>query len=249
MKFFVFVFSIIIFAQGVGAQDFAVPPLRHHVNDYASILPAQTERQLNNTLTAVKDKTGIELVVLTVSSLDGVPIESASIKVVDQWKLGTAKEDKGLLLFVALKDRKIRIEVGQGLEGTLTDADSKRIIDQSMVPLMRSQNYSDAIVLATFQMLSTAAPETDFKPFYEGHIQSQSLKKPSRKKSSWIIIVFWILLIFFGGRSGLLPLILLGGMGRGHYRGGGGFGGGGFGGGGGLGGGGGFSGGGASGGW
>ena len=235
-----------LFAATVAAQDFQVPQLKSHVNDYANVLPSGTERQLQSILSQVKAKTGVELVVLTVPSLYGLPIEQASIQVVDKWQLGTSKEDKGLLLFLSLQEKRLRIEVGQGLEGFLTDAHSKRIIDQTMVPLLKTGDYGSAILVGTFQMLERALPDQDISLFYE-NIDRKRLSPNSRSKGKGdlIVIILFFLFIIFGGRSGLLPLLLLGGMGGGR---GGGFGGGGFGGGG-LGGGGGFSGGGASGGW
>ncbi len=240
------IFLVVGLSDRVQAQEFEVPSLKRHVNDYGGVLPRAMEQQLNAILAQVKQRTEIELAVLTVPSLNGVPIEMASIQVTDQWKLGTAKGDKGLLLMLAIKDRKIRIEVGQGLEGDLTDAESRRIIDQTMTPLLKSGDFNNAIMLATFQMLQTAAPNTDMKTFYEG-VDERQLRRSSQRRSgkgNLLVLLFWIFIFFIGGRSGMLPLLFLGGaMGRGGYRGGGGFGGGGFGGGGG------FSGGGASGGW
>lgn len=228
------------------SQDFEVPPLKSHINDYGNVISKRAENQLNSILDQVKKKTNIELAVLTVETLNDVPIEMASIQVTDQWKLGTAEGDKGLLLMLAIKDRKLRIEVGQGLEGNLTDAESRRIIDHTMVPLLKSGDVTNAIFVGTYQMLERAAPEENIKSFYENIDERVLQKREGRKssKGSLLVILIWIIIIFFGGRSGLLPLLLLGGMGGGGYRGGGG----GFGGGG-LGGGGGFSGGGASGGW
>ncbi len=245
---FVIYFSL----HKVNAQEFVVPELKNHVNDYGNVLSRSAENQLNSILSQVKKNTTIELAVLTVNSLQGLPIEMASIKVTDQWQLGTAEGDKGLLLLLSIKDRKIRIEVGQGLEGTLTDVQSRRIIDYTMVPLLKSGDFTNAIMVGTFQMLQTAAPEVDMKRYYE-NIDERTLQNSTKRlsnKKNLFMILFWIVLIFFGGRSGFLPLFLLSGLGgRGYggggYRGGGGFGGGG----GGLGGGGGFSGGGASGGW
>ncbi len=232
-------------------QDFKVPALKSHINDYGNVIPKGAENQLNSILNEIKKKTNIELAVLTVETLNNVPIEMASIQVTDQWQLGSAKEDKGLLLMLAIKDRKLRIEVGQGLEGNLTDVESRRIIDHTMVPLLKSGDFTNAIFVGTYQMLERAAPEANIKAFYE-NIDERVLQKGKGRKSSrgsLLVILIWIIIIFFGGRSGFLPLLLLGGMGGRGYRGGfGGGGGGGFGGGG-LGGGGGFSGGGASGGW
>ncbi len=241
--------GVFFFCPLLWAQDFQVPPLKSHVIDSAKVLPSNTESQLNKILSQVKSKTGIEMAILTVDTLGNVPIEVASIQVTDKWRLGTAKDDKGVLLLLAIKDRKLRLEVGQGLEGNLTDADSNRIIEQTMVPLLKNQDYVAAVLLGSYQALVTAAPDQDIKSFFEGVpvLQKQRPVGERRSARGLIVLLFWIVLIFTGGRSGFLPLLLLGGLGGGSRGGRGGFGG--FGGGGGLGGGGGFSGGGASGGW
>lgn len=227
--------------------EFKIPPLRSHVNDYAGILSRSTEDQLNEILSTVKQKTGIELAILTVESLGGLEIEQASIQVTDQWKLGTVKEDKGVLLMAAIQDRKLRIEVGQGLEGTLTDLRSRRIIDYSIVPLMKSGDYNAAFWVGSFKILEDADPNFDFKPYFDSTEMGREIRRPPRHSSStvflWIVLFIVIVLI--------LPRLPPGFGGGGYHGGrwgGGGFGGrGGFGGG--MGGGGGFSGGGASGGW
>ncbi len=246
IKSLFFAFLVFSLANNLVAQDFEVPKLTSHVNDNARVIPAETEQQLQWILSQIKAQTGVELVVLTVESLDGLPIEQASIQVVDKWKLGSQKEDKGLLLFLSLQEKRLRIEVGQGLEGFLTDAHSKRIIDQTMVPLLKNGDFGSAFILGTFQMLEKALPDQDISTFYENFYGKglSTTSSRSKGKGDLVIILLFIIFLIFGGRSGLLPLLLLGGMGggRGGFRGGGGFGGG-------LGGGGGFSGGGASGGW
>ncbi len=99
-----------------------VPALRSAVTDQAGILSPATRQQLESALRQIQKIGGTQLAVLTVPDLAGLTIEQASIRVVDAWKLGSKKDDKGLLLMVARDERKVRIEVGQGLEGVLTDA-------------------------------------------------------------------------------------------------------------------------------
>ncbi len=240
-------FFLIVIGGIQANAKFEAPPIRAHINDNANIIPRKVESALNSILAQVKSESGIEMAVLTLKTLQNVPIEVASIDIVDKWKLGEAQGDKGLLLLVSMKERKLRIEVGQGLEGELTDAESKRIIDQTMVPLLKSGDTGNAIYLGVYQILKTANPTGNYDNLFAN---APSHKKRSRK-GSFIGNIIWILLFafFFAGRSGLLPLLFLGSggfRGRGGFSGGGGFGGGGgsFGGGGG-----GFSGGGASGGW
>lgn len=238
-----------------GAADFVVPPLTGPVVDDAQVLGRNGERVISSALRALREKGGSQITVLTVRSLEGLPIEQASIRVVDQWKLGGLKTDNGVLLLIAPNERKLRIEVGQGLEGVLTDADSKRIIDQSMRPLLRSGDFDSAVIVGVYQIALKTDPDIDLTPYLEGKLRGAS-REPGEgvPVRVWMILAILVLFFFLGGghrgrRSrfyGWGP----GGWGGGSFGGGGGRGwGGGSGGGGWSGGGGGFSGGGASGDW
>ncbi len=239
------------------ADDFRVPPLRGPVNDEARMVSSKFEGALGSALKKLYEGRGTQISVLTVENLGGLSIEDASIRVVDEWKLGGQKSDRGVLLMLAKSERTIRIEVGQGLEGDLTDAHSKRIIDEAMVPLLRSGHVEAALLVGVSQIVSRTDPDFDFKSMVE---QGGFSYQPRGKKgiSIFEILLFlFIFLVVVGSRGGLLGFLLGVGLGR-HSRGGlgrysGGLGGGlggGFGGGGGWsGGGGGFSGGGASGRW
>ena len=131
------------FATLAFALDF--PALTGRVVDQANILPAATRAQIETKLASLEDKSGIQLVVATVSSLQGSDIETFSVDLARAWKLGEAKKNNGLLLLVAPNERKVRIEVGYGLEGTMTDALSKVIIQNAIVPKFRSGDYGGGI--------------------------------------------------------------------------------------------------------
>jgi uncharacterized protein len=143
---------------------------------------------------------------------------------------------------VAKAERRIRIEVGQGLEGNLPDAHAKRIIDEAMTPLFRSGNVDQGILVGVYQIAQRVHPDLDVVPLFQGSPQRdwQTAHRSGRGIGALLTILF-LLLLLFGGRG--MGGALLGGS-RGGYGGGGFGGGGGF-----SGGGGGFSGGGASGGW
>lgn len=235
--------------------DFTVPALTGPVVDDAGVLSSRTVRALERGLYALKEKGGSQINVLTVKSLEGLTIEQAGIKVLDAWKLGGQKTDNGAILLVAPNDRKVRIEVGQGLEGNLTDADSKRIIEESILPLFRTGDFDSGILVGVYQITRKTDPEFDIKPYFE----AQARQRPAREHDGprfWIflaILAFLFLSRLFGGgrgggggaATGFILGSILGGMGRGGgYGGGYGGGGGGWSGGGGSG-----SGGGASGGW
>jgi uncharacterized protein len=130
----------------VQAQD--VPPLTGHVNDYADLLGPEAEARVESELAGLEDETGAQVVILTEPSLEGGSLEEFTIRVAETWKLGRAEQDDGVLIFVSRDDRKIRIEVGYGLEGAIPDAYAKRIIDEQMVPSFRAGDYEGGLAAA-----------------------------------------------------------------------------------------------------
>jgi uncharacterized protein len=216
--------------------EFEVPRLTGPVMDQVGLLTRSDERELTQLLYDFNRRGVAQVQVLIVPSLEGMPIEQATIQITDKWKLGDEKKDNGVLFLVSTQERAMRIEVGQGLEGAIPDIYAKRIISDQVIPLFRSKKYSTGIVVGTHQILALADKEFG---------QEKNLDVEESKGSNLPagIIILVLIIISILGRFG-------GGRGR-YYGGGGGFGGGGFGGGGGgwSGGGGGFSGGGASGNW
>ncbi len=244
--------SALLIISSAGAAEFEVPALRSAVTDRAGILSQTTREHLESALQQLLLVGGTQLAVLTLPDLAGLTIEQASIRVVDEWKLGAKQADTGVLLLVARDERKVRIEVGQGLEGTLTDAYSKRIIDEGITPLFRQGDMNGGVVIGVYQIARLTNPDVDLRPYLEGQLRQRG--SGSRREASPWATLFGVLLLLavFSTRMGFLPFLLMGGLGGSRGRGGmggfgGGLGGGGFGGF--SGGGGGFSGGGASGGW
>ena len=116
------------------------------VHDDAHILQQSTIDQLEKRLKSYEDSTSNQIAILIVQSLDGSPIEEYSIRVAEKWKLGQKGKDNGVLLILAVDYHKIRIEVGQGLEGVLTDALSSRIIRNEIAPALRRGDYDDGVI-------------------------------------------------------------------------------------------------------
>lgn len=229
------------------AQEFTVPPLERPVQDEAKLFSPEMVAELSQWLREIHSQGGPQIQVLAVDSLNGVPVESASIKVVEAWKLGGDKLDNGILLLISKSDRKIRLEVGQGLEGDLPDVVAKRIIARIISPLFKSGQLDKGLYEGIIAIVGYAAPQ-----FLKGHeskdIEGDSNGSRMGPLKSLFLIGIFLLFFFFN--------ILSGGLfssrrfrGGGGFYGGGGFGGGGRSSGGWSGGGGGFSGGGASGDW
>lgn len=122
-----------------------VPPLKGRVNDYAGMLSPAAAARIENRLAEFERSTSNQLVVLTVPSLEGDDIDGFSIRVAEQWKPGQAGKDNGVLLILAQKERKVRIEVGMGLQGVLTDLTSGRIIRDVMRPHFRGGDFDRGI--------------------------------------------------------------------------------------------------------
>lgn len=156
-------------AIGSAAHALDVPPLAGRVVDLTHVLPSSTAAQLSERLQAHEDKTTNQLAVLIVPSLEGEPLFDFSHRVASTWKLGQKGTDNGALLLVAIKDRKVRIEVGYGLEGTLTDARSAQIIRNEIVPRFRAGDYAGGITAGVDAILKTiegtyTAPERPVGP-------------------------------------------------------------------------------------
>ena len=238
-------FATLVAALLIVTQSHAleVPKLEGRVNDRAGLLPPDAKARLEQKLEAHEKATGQQFAVLTLKSLEGDPLEDFSIRTVEAWKLGSEKNDEGLLLLVVKDDRKIRIEVGHGLEGSITDALSARLIRQEMAPHFKAGDYAGGIEAGIDRLIRHETP---------GAPQEIADRPPARHDGPPLGIVLALLLFL---SPLLVPILLAGQKGRfggrgrrgGFYGGfGGGFGGGSFGGGFGGSSGGGFSGGGGS---
>jgi uncharacterized protein len=243
-------------ASAVYAVDFPVPPPAPVV-DLAGIIDDAVESKLNQYLRELEQKTTAQVAVLTVKSLDGQSLEDLSLTIAhDKWQLGQKGKDNGVLVMVALKDRKYRIEVGYGLEGILPDSLVGAVGRQYLVPYFKKGDYSNGLYAAVLVIANEIASEANVKITGLPTVKKVQPAKTGQRSSGLfgkiisVLIFLVIFFIFIRNPRSFLALLLLSSMGgrSGHWgRSGGGFGGGGFGSFGG--GGGGFGGGGASGGW
>jgi uncharacterized protein len=251
------------------AQFKPVPALAARVTDQAGMLDASQRQRLEAVLADYEARTGSQIAVLLVKSTEPEAIEQYGIRVTDQWKLGRKGVDDGVLLLVARDNpsslRRLRIEAGRGVQGVLTDAQSKRVLQDVIAPYFRKNQYYEGLVAGVGAIATLLNQEKFPAP--------QQARQPAPQEDAgsslfgiiFVIAGIFMLLSFFrprrsrlsgggwgSGATGFIIGNVLGNMGRGGYRGGGfggGGGGGGFGGGGFSGGGGSFDGGGASGDW
>lgn len=262
-------------AQPLAAQPF--PELTGPVVDGANIIPPAEEAALTGKLAALEQQTSRQLVVATVPDLGGLEIEDYGVQLGRKWGIGTREADNGAILLVAPNQRRVRVEVGLGLEPILTDAFSNRVIEDTIVPRFRSGDFPGGITAGTDALIAQlqAPPEVAERAVLEAARERQA--RGSRQQGGgagllpmlfWALVIGFVLLSFArrsGGRryrgkrrrgsGGVDPVVVLWGLdllghaARGGGGGGGGFGGFGGGGGGFSGGGGSFGGGGASGSW
>src|SRR5499426_4082486 len=136
---------VLAFASAALAQALTFPTLTGRVVDDAGILDAATRAALTQKLAGLETKTSDQLVVATVKSLQGTSVEDYGNRLFREWKLGAAAKNNGVLLLVAPNERKVRIEVGYGLEGTLPDAVSKLIIENGIIPRFRANDFAGGI--------------------------------------------------------------------------------------------------------
>ncbi|VAW52312.1 Beta-propeller domains of methanol dehydrogenase type [hydrothermal vent metagenome] len=224
-----------------------VPEHTGPVVDLAGVLSRGDQAKIAASLLQFQQTYGPQLQVLVVPSLEDESLEGYSIKVVDKWKLGAKGKDDGVLLLVAIESRKVRIEVGRGLEGNLPDVIAGRIIRTGIVPFFKQGQTGAGILVGLGMIAESVGGKLE-------NVPAPRLRKEKRSQSSLGYLLFigmFLIAPLFGRRrrggvgGALLSGLLIGAAMSGGRHGGGGFGGGGFGGGGG----GGFSGGGASGSW
>jgi uncharacterized protein len=176
--------AAVLFAATL-AWALTFPALSGRVVDQANIIPADTRTAIEPKLADLESKSGIQLVVATVSSLEGQEIEPYANQLFRTWQLGQKDKNNGVLLLVAPNEKRVRIEVGYGLEGTLTDALSKVIITNAIAPRFKAGNYGDGVARGVddiITVLTTDASEWQQKPSLR--LDSQQANDPT----SWILL-------------------------------------------------------------
>ncbi len=222
------------FASALDKQKFPQPT--GAVNDFAGVIPADSKARMENLSTEILEKTGTSVVVATVTTLDGENPEMYATDLYAAWGIGKKGKDKGVLIFIAVQERKIRIETGYGVEGILPDGLVGSIRDQYLVPYLKTGDYGQGLfegMLAIGTVIANDAGVTIGNG--DQPIKSQQARLRQQRGSGLGALILLVLIIIFAltpmGRA-MLPWLLLSALsgGRGGGGGFGGFGGGGFGG-------------------
>jgi len=190
-----------------------VPRLQGRVNDYAGMISGNARGQLEDTLRSLEESDSTQLVILTIPSLEDEDLEGYSIRVAETWGIGQQEYDNGVLLLVAQAERKVRIEVGYGLEGRLTDLQAGRIIDYEIVPRFKAGDFDEGFLRGADAIAAAVRGE------YEGKGPARTAASGRSGRAS--IVPFFILAIILsviGSRKRivsavagaiLLPLVAL----------------------------------------
>jgi uncharacterized protein len=228
-----FVLVLCAISTSLFALDLKSLKPQGYVSDFASVLDPQSRAQLEAYAGRVEQTTGVQMALVTLKSLDGEPIEDVSNTLFRQWGIGKKGMDEGIMLLLAVQDRRDRVEVGYGLEPILPDGFDGSVL-RGIAPLLKQGAYGQALISGAVQIGSAIARAKGVAP--GAGERSRVRQAPSRRGLPWPVIVIGLVVLFFlfrGGGSGgsFLTGMLLGNLLGGGRRGGGDWGGGGFGGG------------------
>lgn len=193
----VVLFCTLLWSGTVWALE--VPALQGRVADNANILSTATRSLINQQLKQLEQQDSTQIVVLTIPTLQGESLEEYSLKVAETWGIGQSAQDNGALLLVAVRDRKLRIEVGYGLEGVLTDLIAGRIIRNIITPEFRKGQYDQGVLKGVDAMIKTV----------KGEYSAEMLKK--KEKSDPGIFIAALFGLFFIGTA-LRKRVVFGGI-------------------------------------
>jgi len=159
MKKIFIVLSLFVFT-GIGfCEEPELPRYTGYVNDYADILSDRTEAAITALSEEIENKTTSQLAILTVNTTSPLDIEAYAVKLFEKWGIGQKGKNNGVLVLVAVKDRKARIEVGYGLEGAIPDGLAINIIDKSMIPFFKNGDYDAGVLQAAVAISKLIANE------------------------------------------------------------------------------------------
>ena len=194
--FIVFIIAVFSFTNAVAQNVIERPNPPVLVTDLAGVLSPEQKQALENKLVAIDDASSNQIAVVILPTLEGNPIEEYATKLFRTWGIGNKKSRNGVLLLIAIQDKKIRIEVGYGLEGAIPDITANSIIDNDIKPAFRQQAYYEGIDKATDDIAKAAVGE---------YKEARPKKTRSKSKGSgglFLIILIIILAVLRNGRGG-----------------------------------------------
>jgi uncharacterized protein len=222
------IISLFLLIVAVGAQAAKLPKPEGWVSDFAGVMDAASREKTAAVVQELERKTSAEIAVVTVKKLEGETVESYAADLLSAWGIGKKDKDNGVLILAAIEDRRVRIEVGYGLEGILPDGKTGEILDRYILPPFKEGNYGQGVFQGALAVASVIAKDAGVE--ITGELPVEPAQEGKTRSGGILSIIIMVLLFIFFVRHPFLFLLLMGGGGR-HGGGfGGGFGGGGFGG-------------------
>lgn len=223
-----------------GRQEQKLPEPKGYVNDFADVIEEKAEGQITTIAQRLEETSGAEIAVVTVENLEPYgSIEEYSIELAEKWQVGKQEEDNGIIMLLSMEERKVRLEVGYGLEGAVPDSLAGSILENSIIPSLQSGNYGEGFLRGTEALAGRIAEEYDLDmgdlrlseselyrggSFAGGADGSSGRGSPGRNGDSDGIpigLLVFVFIFFFGGGRIFWPMLFLGSIfGGGHYRGG-----------------------------
>jgi len=198
-------------------EETRFPEYRGYVNDFANVITSTDERSMETLLLELEEKTTAQIAVVTVSTTQPLVIEEYAVGLFEEWGIGTKEEDNGMLILMAVNDRKVRIETGYGLEGAIPDALASQIVNQIMTPEFKQGNLSKGLLLGSVAVAQLVSKEYNIELTGSAHYAKVVEKlKPAHPAIALLRFIFTIglFILIFGLRSGLLFYFILGATGR-----------------------------------
>jgi uncharacterized protein len=187
---------ILIFLSPHFSFALDVPKLEGYINDYARMISPSAKARIEKDLRAFEQSDSTQVIILTIPSLEGETVDGFAIKVAEAWKIGQKNKDNGIILLIAKQERKIRIEVGRGLEGKMTDLMAGRIVDMVIAPRFKRADFDGGVIAGVAALIDAT----------RGEFKAEA--KPKAKKSKAGTSFFSLLII------GLVALLFVGSFSR-----------------------------------
>lgn len=210
---FLFILALLFMPPAsLGQQPFPKP--KGLINDFANVISPSYEQQLERTTAELLNKTGTPVVVVTMPDLGGEDYNEYANRLYETWGIGKKGEDKGVLILVAIKERKMRIEVGYGLEGILPDGLAGEIRDRYMIPYLKQNKFGEGLLNGVSAVSQIIAKDAGVK--LTGQVPVKAPKKRRSRLSFIPILLIFLFFMFVGRRRGgswifFLPLLMGGG--------------------------------------
>ena len=218
---FVLLIGFVCFSSSLSAAEVSFPQYRGYLNDFANLITPSDYQTLNALAEGLEQKTTAEIAIVTLKTTKPYDIQDYSVRLWDKWKIGKAGKDNGILLLVAVEDKKVWITTGYGLEGAIPDAEASKIYRNIIVPYFKKGEFSKGILAGTIALVDLVAKEYNVNIADLPNLRQQYVKPVEKSPlaaflEGLLTLLFFVL--FFGFRLGLFGFLLLGtGRRRGGY--------------------------------